>query len=709
MKILNLLSKGITSFDESLEDFIISLERDGNLIETKDKDLLGDLSQSSELLDKAFSKERKLAWELYKSIDSTQYDFLVVPGISLSRALLGNASMHGKIITVITKNDEILLDKKVFSENYILHTITNSAAVIVDTKNSVHLKSMASETADRVFYPNELIAHKLINLQGRNAANYLSWRSSEHRMIIFSRSISDYKRVIVEDHNIACLPARLMPMLDNTAGHISISDSSNGENPNEIIYSEDEYAKSVRSSIYKLKKLVSEVDAQILVVESLPIANYCFQHFEMKRFSFLWINESNISEFRNLDEARKEIFFSLDKRLIVSNEMLRTELEMDNVSSIGKILVWPFVGSTDGPKFHPDVDFSRYGVVRAFNMVQGGSVPQMNDVHRTKLLLAGHDFKFSKQIINEIRSLGTVDIFEDEWTAQHVHDVARSREALRDKDVIWCEFASRNLVWYSKNKLPYQKLVVRMHGYEVRGPWIDGTLFENVDKWIFVSELLRDEAIEKFAIPFDKCLVIGNAVDSIDFDRPKYSDSRFNLGLVGIVPMIKRADRALDLLASLRSVDTRYTLHIKSRHPFEFQWLWDDIDLHDSYLSFYRRITSDPLLRGAVAFSEHGPDMGHWFRRVGWILSPSVRESFHLAPMEGMASGAIPLIWDRAGASEIFPRDNIFSSIEHISSYVHASNLSLDRFAELSSQAKTYASKYDVRNVTEMISEVLFG
>ena len=36
--------------------------------------------------------------------------------------------------------------------------------------------------------------------------------------------------------------------------------------------------------------------------------------------------------------------------------------------------------------------------------------------------------------------------------------------------------------------------------------------------------------------------------------------------------------------------------------------------------------------------------MAAWLRKVGWVLSLSDDESFHLAPAEGMASGAVPLV-----------------------------------------------------------------
>ena len=59
-------------------------------------------------------------------------------------------------------------------------------------------------------------------------------------------------------------------------------------------------------------------------------------------------------------------------------------------------------------------------------------------------------------------------------------------------------------------------------------------------------------------------------------------------------------------------------------------------------------------MQGAVVFDEFGPDVGTWLRRIGFVLSTSDDESFHLSPAEGMASGAVPVIRNWPGADTIF-------------------------------------------------------
>jgi glycosyltransferase involved in cell wall biosynthesis len=55
-----------------------------------------------------------------------------------------------------------------------------------------------------------------------------------------------------------------------------------------------------------------------------------------------------------------------------------------------------------------------------------------------------------------------------------------------------------------------------------------------------------------------------------------------------------------------------------------------------------------------VTFDGFGGDVASWLRRVGWVLSTSDDESFHLAPAEGMASGGVPALLPWPGADTIY-------------------------------------------------------
>jgi len=60
------------------------------------------------------------------------------------------------------------------------------------------------------------------------------------------------------------------------------------------------------------------------------------------------------------------------------------------------------------------------------------------------------------------------------------------------------------------------------------------------------------------------------------------------------------------------------------------------------------------VLRQAVSFDGHQANVASWLRKIGWVLSPSDDESFHLSPAEGMASGAVPVVWPWECASQVY-------------------------------------------------------
>ena len=108
------------------------------------------------------------------------------------------------------------------------------------------------------------------------------------------------------------------------------------------------------------------------------------------------------------------------------------------------------------------------------------------------------------------------------------------------------------------------------------------------------------------------------------------------------------------MLEELRREDDRYLLFVKSGMPWEHWWVWQNPAERDHYATALRRVQRSPLLRGAVVFDDAGPDVAAWLRRVGFVLSTSDDESFHVAPAEGMASRAVPVLRHWPGAETIY-------------------------------------------------------
>jgi glycosyltransferase involved in cell wall biosynthesis len=272
-----------------------------------------------------------------------------------------------------------------------------------------------------------------------------------------------------------------------------------------------------------------------------------------------------------------------------------------------------------------------------------------------KVVVAGHDLKFFGSLLSYFRLQGDLEVRVDEWAALGEHDEAKSRELAEWADVVVCEWCGPNAVWYSRHKRRDARLIVRLHRFELNSPYPDQVKIGNVDTVICVSDHYAQLTRKATGWPAAKVVTVPNALDVPQFDRPKLGGARFNIGMVGIVDSRKRFDLALDVLEELRRDDDRYQLCVKSSNmPWELWWVWKHADQQQYYFDAFRRVQRSPLLRGAVVFDDAGPDMPAWLRRIGFMLSTSDDESFHMAPAEAMASRAVPAIRHWAGAETIY-------------------------------------------------------
>jgi glycosyltransferase involved in cell wall biosynthesis len=273
---------------------------------------------------------------------------------------------------------------------------------------------------------------------------------------------------------------------------------------------------------------------------------------------------------------------------------------------------------------------------------------------RLRVAVAGHDLKFFTPLLDYLRLQPDLEVRLDQWAALGKHDPAYSRELAAWADVVVCEWCGPNAVWYSRHKRRSSRLLVRLHRFELESPYPAQVKIGAVNQVICVSKHYARLCRERAGWPEAKVATISNALDVSQLDRPKLDGARFHLGLVGMVPSRKRLDLALDVLEEVRREDDRYLLFIKSGMPWEHWWVWQNPAERQHYADALRRVQRSPLLRGAVVFDDAGPDVAAWLRRIGFVLSTSDDESFHVAPAEGMASRAVPVLRHWPGAETIY-------------------------------------------------------
>ena len=326
-----------------------------------------------------------------------------------------------------------------------------------------------------------------------------------------------------------------------------------------------------------------------------------------------------------------------------------------------------------------------------------------------RVVVAGHALHFLEAVLQDWRSQPGIELRVDEVRSFAQHDEAASRELIAWADTIVCEWASPVAAFYSRNKRPGQRLVVRLHRGELDSDWWRGIDAAALDQVVTVSRYYADRTRQVTGWPADRITVIPNYVDRAVLARPKLPGAELALGLVGAVPRRKRLDLALDVVEQLRARDSRFTLFVKTRHAWEVPYVWREEAERAAYEEALHRVRSGRLLADGVVFDAYGGDVGSWLRKIGWVLSTSDDESFHLAPAEGMASGAVPVIRSWPGADTIYDPTWICPSTAAMVDRI-AETVAGDGWTRLGRQAEEEAAaSFDTAAVLERFAAVLVG
>jgi glycosyltransferase involved in cell wall biosynthesis len=278
-------------------------------------------------------------------------------------------------------------------------------------------------------------------------------------------------------------------------------------------------------------------------------------------------------------------------------------------------------------------------------------------VEPTSVGVTGYNQKFIKPISQHLARIPHVRVLTDEWSKYAVQDRVRTEQVLAGSDVVVAEWCGPNAVFASHHKRPDQRLVVRLHRFELeRDDWRQVDI-DAVDQLITVGPYYRDLVLETTGWPESKVVIIPNGVDLAQFDRPKTDDAARTVGLLGAIPWRKRPDRALDIV---EAAGPEWRLSIKSAAPESEPWTWKD----DAYRARFERLLARVATSPQTRWEPASALVADWFRGIGTILSVSEDESFHLAPAEGMASGTIPVVWDWPGADRIYAPHRIVHDVE---------------------------------------------
>lgn len=325
---------------------------------------------------------------------------------------------------------------------------------------------------------------------------------------------------------------------------------------------------------------------------------------------------------------------------------------------------------------------------------------------RLRLLIVGHDLKFIKDLYPFFEQNYILNILEFEDYLHFSPDI--SAKHLLENDIIWCEWMLNNAEWFSNNVYPHQDLYIRAHRFELARNYGHNLNFENITCIIAVSYYYQEQFIEKFNIPRNKIRVINNFIDTERYNLEKNSNYKYNIALIGALPKRKGLHHAIEIIRQLKDVDPRYKLYIPGKRPEEFPNTWNIPDERAYYEDVYKSI-KDFNLQENVIFNGW-VNIPEFLKDIGYTLSLSDKEfpeSFHISPMECMASKGIGLCLDWEGIEYIYPEWTIYQSTGNIIQKILDLNHADDEYDHLAVKCQEFVSdSYDISIIKNTLNNL---
>lgn len=287
---------------------------------------------------------------------------------------------------------------------------------------------------------------------------------------------------------------------------------------------------------------------------------------------------------------------------------------------------------------------------------------------RPRLLISGHDLKFIKPAVSRLREW--FDVWVDEWPSEIMHDEQLSKSLLAWSDYVWVEWLTAASVWYAQRIRPTQKLVVRMHRYELGRSYGDQITQRNVGAFIAIAPHCLEDMIERFKYDRAKVHYLPNyyRVEAYDRADPEDEARLFRLAVIGAVPRRKGLLQALELLRQLRETDQRYSLSILGKTVSEMPWVAHDPH-EQAYFAACAEFVREHGMEDAVEWVGW-TDVRREAKNFGFVLSTSEHEGSHVGPGEAYCAGNQGIFLRWRGAEFVYPEAQVFEDLEQMADHV---------------------------------------
>ena len=291
-------------------------------------------------------------------------------------------------------------------------------------------------------------------------------------------------------------------------------------------------------------------------------------------------------------------------------------------------------------------------------------------------------------------------------------------------DTVWFEWGDHNLIEATRLIHYDQKIIVRVHGYEVYIDLMKKVNWNVVDQLIFVSDHTRDIFLERYPEAVQTGLsitVIPNGVEMSKFHFKKREHGK-TFAYAGNLNSQKNPTMLIEML---RRLPSDYKLRIvgdwqELREKYHFEYKAKQMGLKRLRLgrrpdgdksqpeSYGTAFIDDSFVEGdlstaRILIENWTGDMDSWLEDKNYMISTSLSESFSYVVAEAMAKGIKPIIFDRLGVSEIWGSKFSFKTIdEAVEMILPDSEYDSKSYKKLVKER--YALKYQIKAIRKILS-----
>ena len=273
---------------------------------------------------------------------------------------------------------------------------------------------------------------------------------------------------------------------------------------------------------------------------------------------------------------------------------------------------------------------------------------KLNTLLLKTLLIASHDLKFINNIIQQLKNY--YNILIDNWTGHDKHNKNKSKELLNKADIILCEWCLGNAVFYSNNKLPHQKLLIRLHRVEIKSDYIKKLNTKNIDSILYVSPSWN--IISSLEYKFNLIKKVHYFKNDLsDVFKPNYNkirrkknDNKISIGMCGILPFeLKNPSKVLEIIKILKE-KYEITFYLFGKKPSELAWIVKSDPQAIKKYSIFEKYLNKNTNYINIGFINND-ELYNYFTKLDFILVTSNDESFHKSSLEALMAGVIPIFY----------------------------------------------------------------